>query len=233
MSWPLMIQEPASRLRVRAKAVVVVLDDVTGRPSSQPPAMRLQQLLDKPTGAGKEAVDLDRRTRLTLGGAVVFDAHLNVNDTPTLEHYKLIVDGDEVQRPDRPNGYAFTVGKNPTRWPVRLVVRLLPGPAYRYQLRVPVVHGSVVELLPPQPPAADTVPPPVADAVVVASEDAGVTSVARCATDERGSFSLGLPSYRPSKSFLIRATARGFKPSPWRRLTPLGLQRPFQLTVRR
>jgi hypothetical protein len=219
MIWPLLTQEPASRLRVRTKAVMVILDDVTGKPPSQPLAMRIQQLL------GTEAVDLDWRTSLTLGGAVVFDGLMDVNGSLGLEHYKLIVEGDQVQRPDRPKGYAFTVGVNPTRWPVRLVVRLLPGPAYPYQLRVPVVHGSVVELLPERPP--------VTDAVVVASEDAGVTVAARCATDERGGFSLGLPTYRPSKKVLIRATASGFQPSPWRRLTPIGLQRPFQLTVRR
>jgi hypothetical protein len=225
MTWPVLTQEPASRVRVRTKAVVVVLDDFTGQPPSQPPAMRLKQLLDKPDGMGKEAVELAWRTTLTLGGAVVFDVHTDVNGTASLEHYKLMIVGDEVQRPDRPQGYAFTVGPNPIRWPVRLVVRLLPGPAYPYPLRLPVVRGSVVELVPERPP--------VPDAVVVASEDAGVTTGARCATDERGAFSLGLPTYRPSKSFLIQATANGFKPSPWRQLTPSGLQRPFQLTVRR
>ena len=224
MSWPLLTQEPASRLRIRTKAFVVVLDDVTEEPPSQHPEMRLKQLLDKPDGTGKEAVDLDWRTTLTLGGAVVFDGNMVVNGTTTVEHYKLIVVGDEVQRPDRPNGYAFTVGLNPTRWPVRLVVRLLPGPAYPYQLQLPIVRGSVVALLPERPP--------VTDAVVVVSEDAGATIAARCATDERGAFSLGLPSYRPSKSFLIQATADGFKPSPWRRLTAKGLERPFQLIVR-
>ena len=128
-------------------------------------------------------------------------------------------------RPDRPGGYVFTVGADPARWPVRVVVRLLPGPAYLHQLRLPVVRGSVVEFTPERPP--------VSDAVVVASEDGGAHVAARCATDERGSFGLGLPGYRPSKTILIQARATGFQPSAWRRLTPTSLQRPVQLTVRR
>jgi hypothetical protein len=228
MTWPSLIQPPASQLLVRTKAVVVVVDDVTGKPPSEPPAMRLQRLLDT------AVVDLDWRTTLTLGGAVVFDGHMDVDDgNHVIERYKLIVEGDRVQRPDRPNGYYFTVGDKPTRWPVRLVVRLLPGPAYQHQLRLPTVHGSVAELV--RDEHGNPLPvakwPPVPDAVVVAFEDGGLSMVARCATDERGSFSLGLPSYRPTKSFLIRATAQGFQPSNWRRLRPVGPQQPFQLPI--
>jgi hypothetical protein len=230
MTWPSLTNPPASQLLVRTKAVVVVVDDVTGKPPSQPPAMRLQRLLDT------EAVDLDWHTTLTLGGAIVFDGHMDVDDgNPVIELYKLIVEGDGVQRPDRPNGYYFTVGNKPTRWPVRLVVRLLSGPAYPYDFRMPTVHGSVAEVARDQHgnplPVAQW--PPVPDALVVASEDGGLNMVARCATDELGSFSLGLPSYRPTKSFLIRATAAGFHPSNWRPLTSISPQRPIQLIVRR
>ncbi len=212
-------QEPASRLRVRTKAVVVPVDEVTGQPPAVPPAMRLQRLL------GSDAVDLDWRTTRTLSGAVVFDGHTDVSGRTAEERYRLLVEGDATVRPERPGGYVFTVGADPAGWPVRVVVRLLPGPAYAYQLRLPVVRGSVVEFAPERPP--------VANAVVVASEDGGAHETARCATDDRGSFSLGLPGYRPSKTILIRAVAPGFLPGAWRRVTPTSLQQPVQLTVRR
>jgi hypothetical protein len=219
MSRPEVTWKPVSRLRVRTKAVVVVLDDVTGQPPPLPPAMRMQRLL------GPDAVELDWRTTLTLGGAVVFDGHMDVDGTAALERYRLIVEADAAVRPDRPSGYVFTVGANPARWPVRLVVRLLPGPAYAYQAGVPLVHGRVVELAPERPP--------VEDAVVAASEDGGTTVAARCAADERGSFSLGLPRYRPTRPIVVRASAPGFLPAAWRRLTPTDLQRSVQLTIRR
>lgn len=219
MSWFDLAHEPVSRLRVRTKAVVVVVDDVTGRPPPLPPAMRMQRLL------GSEAVDLDWRTTLTVGGAVVFDGHMDVEGTASLERYRLLVEADAAVRPERPGGYVFTVGANPARWPVRLVVRLLPGPAYAYQPRLPVVRGRVVELADQRPP--------VADAVVAASEDGGATVAARCASDDRGGFGLGLPGYRPSKTIVIRAAAPGFLPAAWRQLRPNDLQRPVRLTVRR
>jgi hypothetical protein len=219
MSWVDVAQEPVSRLRVRTKAVVVVVDEVTGRPPPLPPAMRMQRLL------GPEAVDLDWRTTLTVGGAVVFDGHMDVEGTAALERYRLLVEADAAVRPERPAGYVFTVGANPARWPVRLVVRLLPGPAYAYQPRLPVVRGQVVELAPQRPP--------VANAVVAASEDGGATVAARCGSDERGGFSLGLQGYRPSKTILIRAVAPGFQPGAWRQLQPKDLQRTVRFTIRR
>jgi hypothetical protein len=219
MSWPELTQEPVSRLRVRTKAVVVVLDDLTRQPPPLPPAMRMQRLL------GPDTVELDWRTTLTAGGAVVFNGHMDVDGAAAVERYRLIVEADASMRPDRPGGYVFTVGANPARWPVRLVVRLLPGPAYAYQAGLPVVHGRVLELAPERPP--------VADAVVAASEDGGTTVAARCATDERGSYSLGLLRFRPTRPVVIRAGAPGFLPGTWRRLTPMDLTRPVRLTIRR
>jgi hypothetical protein len=222
MTWPTMAREPVSRLRVRTKAIVLVVDHVTQKPPPLPPPMRLQRLL------GPDAVDLDWHTTLTPGGAVVFDGHMDVDGTTTAEHYRLIVESDAAQRPDRPGGYAFTVGANPARWPVRVAVRLLPGPAYAYQLRVPVVRGRVVELARGSPP--------VADAEVTASEPGVVVPmelVTRCATDERGSFSLGLPEYQPTSSIRIRASAPGFVDSAWRPVKAEDLDRPVRLTIRR
>ena len=219
MSWPNVTREPVSRLRVRTKAVVVLVDEVTGRPPPLPPAMRMQRLLEP------DAVDLDWRTTLTIGGAVVFNGHMNVDGPANVERYRLLVEADAAVRPDRPGGYVFTVGSDPARWPVRLVVRLLPGPAYAFQPHLPVVRGRVVELAPERPS--------VANAVVAASEDGGTTAAVRCGTDDRGSFSLGIPRYRTSRTIHIQARATGFQPGAWRRLVPRDLKQPVRLTVRR
>lgn len=219
MRWPDATREPRSRLRVRTKVVFVVVDEATGLPPAVSPAMRMQRL------EGGNAVELDWRSTVTLGGAVVFSGHMDVDGAPQAESYRLIVEADAALRPELPLGYEFTVGANPASWPVRLVVGLLPGPAYTYLCRLPVVHGLVIE--------AGAQRPPVADAIVVASEDGGMTVSARCGADHRGSFSLGVPRYRPSRPMSVRASAPDGAVSPWQVLTPRDFSRSVQLTIRR
>jgi hypothetical protein len=219
MRPPVTTWRPVARLLVRTRAVIVVVDDATGRPPSRLPAMRLQRL-----GAGGP-VEPGWRSTVTLGGAVVFDGFMDMGRTPAIEHYRLIVEPDAAVRPERRGGYAFTIGNVPDRWPVRLEVRLLPGPAYPYPPRLPVVRGMVLE---GEPGGS-----PIPDAVVTASEDGGATVAARCGADHRGSFSLGIPRYRASRAISIRATAPGGAAGAWRLLTPSDFQRSVQLTVRR
>ena len=219
MTWPVGGREPLTRLLVRTKAVIAVVDDATRLPPALPPVMRLQRII---AGA---AVELGSRARATIGGAVVFDALMAVGDTHEAEDYRLTVDADAALRPDRRAGYAFTVGGDPARWPVRVEVRLLPGPAYQYPPRTPVVRGSVLEAGPDRHP--------VADAVVIASADGGVTVAARCGADGRGDFGLGLPRYRPSRPTSIRASAPGGAVGDWRVVDTGDFERHVQLTVHR
>jgi hypothetical protein len=221
MRWPDATREPLSRLRIRTKAVVAVLDDATGQPPARPPVMRMQRLGDG------DPVDLDWEQTLTLGGAVLFSGHTDVDGARGTEHYRLVVEPDSALRPELPGGYAFTVGPDPARWPVRLVVRLLPGPTYAHPPRRPVVHGVVVEAGPGPERAV------VADAVVAASEDGGATVRVRCGADHQGSFSLGLPTYRPSRPMSVRASAPDGAVGAWRALTPRDFERSVQLTVQR
>jgi hypothetical protein len=221
MRWPDATAEPLSRLLIRTKAVVVVLDDAIGQPPARAPLMRLQQL-----GNGNP-VELDWEQTVTLGGAVVFSGLTVVDGARGPEHYRLLVEPDSALRPELPGGYAFTVGSDAANWPVRLVVRLLPGPTYLHPPRTPTIHGLVVEAGPgPQRP-------PVADARVAASEDGGATIRARCGADHEGSFSLGLPTWRRTRPMVVRASAPDGAVGPWRRLTPRDFERSVQLTVQR
>ena len=219
MSWPDAAREPDSRLLVRAKAVVLVVDDFTGQPPALPPTMRLQRL------QGGAVIELDWRPRVTLGGAVVFDALDDLGGTPAAESYRLLVDADDTLRPDQPDGYGVDVPADPAGWPVQVAVRLLPGPGYTFAPRLPVIRGLVLE------PGAE--PRPVPDAVVAASENAGLTVSARCSADHRGSFSLGLPSYRPARTTFIRATAPDGAAAPWRPVVARDFETSVHLTVRR
>jgi len=219
MSWPDATREPLSRLLVRSKAVVLVVDDFTGQPPAVPPAMCLQQLQDNVVTA------LDWRPAVTLGGAVVFAALDNLGGTPTVEHYRLLVEADDALRPDQPDGYELDVPADPADWPVRVAVRLLPGPGYAFTPRLPVVRGLVLE---PGPGLQ-----PVANAVVAASEDGGGTVSARCSADHRGSFSLGLPGYRASRATSIQATAPDGAAAPWQALAANDFETSVHLTVRR
>jgi len=224
MSWPEAGHEPDSRLLVRAKAVVKVVDGFTSKPPLVPPAMRLQRL------EGEAVMELDWRPTLTLGGAVVFGALANLGGTPTAERYRLLVDADDVLRPDQPDGYDIDVPGDPALWPVQVAVNLLPGPGYAFTPPLPVVRGLVLE---PGPELQ-----PVPDAVVVATKDvnrpeAERRAFAQCRADHRGSFSLGLPGYRDSQAVLFMATALDGATTPWQPLVAEDLKTSVHLTVRR
>ena len=219
MSWPDATREPVSRLSVRSKAVVLVTDDFTGQPPAVVPAMRLQQL------HGDAVTELDWRPTVTLGGAMVFGVLDDLGSTPAAERYRLLVDADDALRPDQPDGYALDVPADPARWPVQVEVSLLPGPGYAFTPHLPVVRGLVLE---PGPGLQ-----PVANAVVAASEDGGGTVSARCGADHRGSFSLGLPTYRASRATVIQATAPDGAVAPWRALVANDFETSVHLTVRR
>lgn len=219
MSWPDAAREPDSRLLARAKAVVQVVDDFTGQPPALPPTMRLQRLQ---AGA---VIELDWRPTVTLGGAVVFGALDDLGGTPSAESYRLLVDADDALRPDKPDGYQIDVPADPANWPVQVAVRLLPGPGYTFAPRLPVIHGRVLE------PGVGAQPVP--GAVVAASDDGGLTVSARCGADHRGSFSLGLPSYRPARVTSIGATAPDGALVPWRPLVARDFETSVHLTVRR
>lgn len=219
MRWPDATREPASRLLVRSRAVVLVLDDFTGQPPAVLPAMRLQRL------QGDAVIELDWHPTVTLGGAAVFSALDDLGGTPAAESYRLLVDADDALRPDQPDGYGLDVPADPARWPVQVPVRLLPGPGYAFAPRLPVVRGLVLETGPGLRP--------VPDAVVAASDDGGATVSARCGADHRGSFSLGLPSYRASRATLIRATAPDGAVTQWRPLVARDFETSVHLTVRR
>jgi hypothetical protein len=219
MSWPDATREPVSRLLVRSRAVALVVDDFTGQPPAVPPAMRLQRLL------GDAVVELDWRPTVTLGDAVVFGALDDLGGTPAAERYRLLVDADDALRPDQPDGYALDVPADPASWPVQVAVRLLPGPGYAFTPHLPVVRGLVLE---PGPELQ-----PVRDAVVAASEDDGATVSSRCGADHRGSFSLGLPTYRASRTTVIQATAPDGAVTPWRALVAKDFETSVHLTVRR
>jgi hypothetical protein len=217
MRWPEATTEPLSRLRVRTKAVVLVVDDATGRPPAIPPAMRLYQL-----GQG-DPVEPSWRARVTVGGAVLFSGHDTVGLPRQQERYRLVVEGDASYRPERPAGYEFTVEPDPGGWPVRVLVRLLPGPGYTYPTRLPAVHGQVVRDGPE--------PRPAPDAVVVAAEGAAMTVTARCGADHQGRFSLGLPRLRDTRPMVMQAIATDGAVSPWQPIGLPELQRSVQLTV--
>lgn len=219
MSWPDATREPVSRLPIRSKAVVRVLDDFTGQPPAVPPAMRLQWL------QGDAVTELGWRPTVTLGGAMVFGALDDLGSTPAAERYRLLVDADDALRPDRPDGYALDVPADPASWPVQVKVSLLPGPGYAFTPHLPVVRGLVLE---PGPGLQ-----PVANAVVAASEDNGGTVSSRCGADHRGSFSLGLPTYRASRATVIQATAPDGAVTPWRALVANDFETSVHLTVRR
>jgi hypothetical protein len=197
--------------------VVVLEDDATGRPPAIPPAMRLYQL-----GQG-DPVEPSWRTRVTLGGAVLFSGHDTVGLPRQQERYRLVVEASAIYRPERPDGYEFTVEPDPGRWPVRVPVRLLPGPDYAYPTRLPVVHGQVVR--------AGQELRPAADAVVVAAEGTGPTVTAQCGADHRGRFSLGVPRLRGNRPMVMRAVATDGAASPWQPIGPQELQRSVQLTL--
>jgi hypothetical protein len=217
MSWP-DPGEPSSRLLLRSRAVVLLVDEVAGQPPPRPPEMRLQRLV------GEEVVDLDWSPTVTLGGAVVFGGLMDLGGaTPAAERYLLRVPGDGVLRPDRPAGYEIAIPADPTRWPVQVLVRLLPGPDYRYAPHTPVVRGLVLE----QGPEGRPVP----DAIVAASAVGGAS--ARCRADRRGSFSLGLPAYRPAQTTSIEAIAPDGAVAPSRPLVPRDFETSVHLTVRR
>jgi hypothetical protein len=175
-----------SRLRVRTRVVVLPRDDVTGRPASRAPAMRLLV-------AGNE---LPWTPRSTAGGAVLFSGlDLNRDAPPTgPAGYLLLVEPDPVLRPEQPAGYQFVVPVDPDRWPVRVPVTLLPGPAYPYLPQLPVIHGRVHR----------ATGEPVPDTLVAVLLDSGATA-ARAATDEAGRFSAGLPRRRTGQALTIRA----------------------------
>lgn len=215
MSWSR--QALQTRLRLRTKVVVFVLDDVTGKPPPVLPRMSLQQVHDG------TATDVHSGVTRTVGGAAVFDAHVVSDGGGTTEHYRVMVEADAVYRPDQARGYHVTVGPRPERWPAPVRVRLLAGPAYAYLPGLPVVHGVVVE-------GRDE--PAVPDAVVVASQDGGATVSTRCGADDTGAFSLGIPTYRPSLETLIRAVTRAGAVGDWRTVTFRDFQRSVHLTVR-
>jgi hypothetical protein len=221
MMWPGAARAPISRLRIRTKAVVIVLDDATGEPPARPVLMRMQRLGDG------DPVELDWEQSVTLGGAVVFSGHTVVDGAGGTERYRLLVESDSALRAELPGGYEFTVEPDPAGWPVRLVVRLLPGPTYAHPPRLPAVHGVVVE--------AGPVPERVAvvNAIVTAAENGGATVRARCGADHQGSFSLGLPTYRPSRPMSVRASAPDGAVGAWRALTARDFERSMQLTVQR
>jgi len=219
VTWPRVDRPPLSRVLLRTKAVIVPLDAATGLPPAHPPVMRVQRL-----GAAGP-VDVDWPQKRTLGGAVVFGEQTDTGSLPTSEDFRLIVEPDPVFRPEVPKGYPFTVGADPARWPVRLVVRLLPGPSYSYPPRTPVVRGTVLAGGPG--PAR----PPVPDAVVEASVDGGVTVTTRCGADHRGGFALGLPNYRPTRPTVVRALSAAGVQGNWRALLPADFDRTVQLTV--
>src|SRR5690242_3524683 len=199
MSWPDATREPVSRTWIRAAAVVRIEDAVTGRPPQHPPPMRLQRL------GTSDPVDLTWTARLTVGGAVVFSGFDRVDPpppssaAPPAEDYLLIVEPDPALRPEQLTGYRFTVPPDPARWPVDVVVRLLPGPAYPYAPQVPSVHGQVLR------PGSGRVP--VAGAVVSVTEDAGEAILARAGADHKGRFTAGLLRYRTARTISAQATA--------------------------
>jgi hypothetical protein len=215
--WPQATAEPLSRLEVRTKAVVVVVDDATGRPPAIPPAMRLYQL-----GQG-DPVEPSWRSRVSLGGAVLFSGHDTVGLPRQEERYRLVVEGDASFRPEQPGGYELTVEPDPEGWPVRVLVRLLPGPDYAYPTRLPVVRGQVVRAGQERRPAPD--------AVVVAAEGPGPTVTARCGADHLGRFSLGVPRLRVTRPMVMQAIATDGAVSAWQPIGPQELQRAVQLTV--
>jgi hypothetical protein len=217
MRWPEATAEPLSRLQVRTKAVVVVVDDATGRSPGIPPAMRLYQL-----GQG-DPVEPSWRRRVTLGGAVLFSGHDTVGLPAQQERYRLIVEGDASFRPEQPGGYEFTVELDPVDWPVRVLVRLLPGPDYAYPTRLPAVRGQVLR--------DGAEPRPAADAVVVAAEGGAMTVTARCGADHQGRFSLGVPRLRDTRQMVMQAIATDGAVSAWQPIGPLELQRSVQLTI--
>jgi hypothetical protein len=204
---------------IRTKAVVVPLDSATGLPPAHPPVMRVQRLDTAGT------VDVDWPQKRTLGGAVVFGEQTDAGTPPAREDFRLVVEAGAVFRPESPKGYPFTVGADPARWPVRLLVRLLPGPSYSYPPRTPVVRGTVVAGGP------GPVRAPVPDAVVEASVDGGGTVSNRCGADHQGGFALGLPSYRPSRATVVRARSPSGAQGSWRAVLPADFDRTVQLTV--
>jgi hypothetical protein len=87
MRWPELTKEPVSRLSVRTKAVVVVLDDVTGRPPSLLPVLRIQRIL------GPDTVELDWQVTRTVSGAGVLKRPKVGSRRAAGAWYRLLVPG--------------------------------------------------------------------------------------------------------------------------------------------
>jgi hypothetical protein len=225
MTWPDPGGAPLSLLQVDTQVVVLPREEVTGRTPPVPPLMRLQRM----TATGP--VDLTGAFRLTLGGNVVFDGFDRVRtagDVGPAQDYLLTVAGDPVLRPELAGGYVFTVPADPAQWPVQVAVRLLPGPAYPYNQHVPVVRGRVLR--------AGADPDAVPDAIVVVSETAAGTVLARCAADHAGRFSAGVPRYRSirtrtPRAVEVRATAPDGTAGTTVPLLPEDFHRPLHLTI--
>ncbi|OLB75214.1 MAG: hypothetical protein AUI14_21460 [Actinobacteria bacterium 13_2_20CM_2_71_6] len=226
MTWPVAGTEPLSRLRILTQAVVLVRNEVTGQPPAVPPQMRVRRV--DPAGA----VELSWTPRSTLGGAVVF-AGFDLAAAAGIaggESYELLVDPTGVLRPERPDGYPFTIPVGPAQWPVQVSVVLLPGPGYPYRPQIPVVRGRVLR---PGPP-----PVPVVDAVV-AAVPVGPPGppgppgpvVARCLTDHAGRFSLGIARLRTGRALNLVATAPDGTSGAPRLLHPDDLRRTVDLTI--
>jgi hypothetical protein len=163
MSWPTAGTRSLTTLRVDTAAIVLPVDEASGRPPSVPPPMRLFR-----NDVAGNRVELAWGYRHTLGGAVVFSGfdRISTAQARSDEDFLLLVDGDDVLRPDSPDGYQFTVPAAPLAWPVQVAVPLLPGPSYPHPRRVPVVHGRVLH------GGGDSTP--VSDAIVAAHLTAGI-----------------------------------------------------------
>ncbi|MEU4689782.1 hypothetical protein [Actinoplanes sp. NPDC023714] len=207
-------------LFVDTLVIVELVDEFTGRPPQIAPAMRLRR-------AGAEEPEEPASYRRTAGGGVVFAAFDLVRRAAPAAavSHELHVEGDAALRPDRPGGYPFTVPADPARWPVRVGVRLLPGPAYPYPRHVPVVHGRVLRA-----------GAPVAEAVVEVRPAGGGTVTARCAADEAGRFSAGIADYRAPdartpRPLALAARAPDGAASAVHLLAPEDFTRSIDLTV--